>query len=101
MQEFDSEKKKQICRFLRLTAHINGAALLFTTIKSETLINKIRLTLGHLAFGATPPIFAAALDHNKPLLVPFGGDNFELIGYNSLDAVRRAFVQYFPQVATK
>lgn len=100
-KEFDTEKKKHISRFLRLTAHINGAALIFVTTRSETLINKLRGYLGHLAFGTSPPTVNAALDHNKPIVVPFGGDSFELIGYNSLDTMRRAFVQTFPQVATK
>lgn len=74
---------------------------MYATIKSETLINKVKLILAHCAFGAPLPQLTTTFDENKPLLVPCAADSFESIGASSLDSVKRSFIAAFPQVATK
>ncbi|KAB1266909.1 Cytoplasmic dynein 2 light intermediate chain 1 [Camelus dromedarius] len=49
-QDFDSEKRKVICKTLRFVAHYYGASLMFTS-KSEALLLKIRGVINQLAFG--------------------------------------------------
>jgi hypothetical protein len=38
----------------------------------------------------------AVVDPNKALVIPFGGDSFQLIGQVSLDSARSQLVQTFP-----
>uniref|UniRef100_A0A669BJ11 Cytoplasmic dynein 2 light intermediate chain 1 n=1 Tax=Oreochromis niloticus TaxID=8128 RepID=A0A669BJ11_ORENI len=50
-QEFDSDKKKVVSKTLRFIAHYYAASLVFTSIKSESLISKTKSFFLHLAFG--------------------------------------------------
>lgn len=90
--------KKIICQYLRLTAHLNGASLYLTSMKSEAMVNKLKQVLSVLSFGGSEVSIPTVFDHQKPLFIPFGGDSFQLIGYSSLDSVRRVFLQNNPQV---
>uniref|UniRef100_A0A8C7XXT3 Cytoplasmic dynein 2 light intermediate chain 1 n=1 Tax=Oryzias sinensis TaxID=183150 RepID=A0A8C7XXT3_9TELE len=49
-QDFDSEKKKVVSKTLRFIAHYHAASLIFTSIKSESLMSKIKSFFSHLAF---------------------------------------------------
>uniref|UniRef100_A0AAX7T9S1 Cytoplasmic dynein 2 light intermediate chain 1 n=1 Tax=Astatotilapia calliptera TaxID=8154 RepID=A0AAX7T9S1_ASTCA len=49
-QEFDSDKKKVVSKTLRFIAHYYVASLVFTSIKSESLISKTKSFFLHLAF---------------------------------------------------
>ena len=76
-------------------SHTKGAALYYTTTKSEVTMNRIRSVLSHIAFG-TIDAAKAILDPNKALVIPFGSDSFQLIGQISLDSVRSDLIQMFP-----
>lgn len=78
-QELDVDQKAMICKTLRYLAHSNGAMLHFWGLKSEGLSTRVKSVFSHLAFG-TALSKTSALDNSKPLIVPFGGDSFELIG---------------------
>lgn len=78
-QEFDSDKKKLISKTLRFIAHYFAASLIFTSIKSESLMSKTKVFFSHLAFtvdkGKT-----VSTDSTKPLIIPAGTDSFSQIG---------------------
>ncbi|XP_043551571.1 cytoplasmic dynein 2 light intermediate chain 1 isoform X3 [Chiloscyllium plagiosum] len=78
-QDFESEKRKVICKTLRFVAHYYGASLLFFSNKMESTISKMRTILNHLAFG-TDRSKAVSVEYNKPLFVPAGLDSLSLIG---------------------
>lgn len=77
-QDFESEKRKIICKTLRFVSHFYGASLLFTS-KSETHKGVMRLFVNHLAFGQDKSKLVS-VDHNKPLVIPAGTDSFSQIG---------------------
>ncbi|BFZ07119.1 hypothetical protein BsWGS_10158 [Bradybaena similaris] len=78
-QDFDSEKRKVICKTLRFVAHLHGASLLFFSIKQEQLVSKMRGVFSHYLFGATASK-TLKIDHNKPIFVSPGNDTLQQIG---------------------
>ncbi|CAL1577866.1 unnamed protein product [Knipowitschia caucasica] len=78
-QEFDSNQKKLICKTLRFIAHYYAASLIFTSIKSESLMSKTKVFISHLAFG-TDKGKTMSTDSTKPLIIPAGTDSFGQIG---------------------
>lgn len=111
-QNFESEKRKVVCRYLRHVAHANGASLLFASSKNEPLVSKLKATLTHLGFGSgSGSVKVSNTDHNKPLHITFGEDSFEKIDgsaptssmqvSNSYAVVKQAFTEIFPQVEQK
>ncbi|KAK8786829.1 hypothetical protein V5799_023395 [Amblyomma americanum] len=111
-QNYEPEKRKVTCRYLRHVAHANGASLLFASSKSESLISKLKTSLAYLAFGSgAGPVRASHTDYNKPLHITFGEDSFEKIDgstpasvtqvSNVYAVVKKAFTEIFPQVEQK
>lgn len=78
-QEFDSDKKKVVSKTLRFIAHYYAASLVFTSIKSESLISKTKSFFLHLAFGLERGKTVSS-DPLKPLIIPAGSDSFGQIG---------------------
>nr|XP_037275764.1 cytoplasmic dynein 2 light intermediate chain 1-like [Rhipicephalus microplus] len=75
-QNYEPEKRKVACRYLRHVAHANGASLLLTSSKNESLISRLKTNLAYLAFGSgSGPICYAV--------------------------VKKAFTEIFPQVEQK
>ncbi|KAL5486978.1 hypothetical protein EMCRGX_G019526 [Ephydatia muelleri] len=113
-QDFDSEKKKMVCKTLRFVSHINGASLQFYSSKSDALVNKVRQLLSHLAHGAAAS-HTMSMDYTKPLTVPAGSDALGQIGVPSLSSGelgkinarvplelwKQAYGGFFPQVSVK
>ena len=97
----DPEKKKLIARYLRILSHSLGSQLIFVSIKSEALMNRCRNALNHLAFGTALDSHGFLFDYTKPIVIPFGNDSFKKIGFESIDAVKRMYVQIFPQMVTE
>uniref|UniRef100_A0A8C2NN25 Cytoplasmic dynein 2 light intermediate chain 1 n=1 Tax=Capra hircus TaxID=9925 RepID=A0A8C2NN25_CAPHI len=77
-KDFDSEKRKVICKTLRFVAHYYGASLMFTS-KSEALLLKIRGVINQLAFGINKSK-SICVDQNKPLFITAGLDSLSQIG---------------------
>ncbi|XP_074142804.1 LOW QUALITY PROTEIN: cytoplasmic dynein 2 light intermediate chain 1 [Sminthopsis crassicaudata] len=77
-QDFDSEKRKIICKTLRFVSHYYGASLMFAS-KSEALLLKIRGVINQLAFGIDKSK-SISVDQNKPLFIPAGLDSLSQIG---------------------
>ncbi|XP_067900245.1 cytoplasmic dynein 2 light intermediate chain 1 [Heterodontus francisci] len=108
-QDFESEKRKVICKTLRFVAHYYGASLLFFSNKAESMISKMRAILNHLAFG-TDRSKAISIEHNKPLFVPAGLDSLSQIGSppaaevdlgkinarNPIDLWKKVYARLFP-----
>ncbi|KAF7662500.1 hypothetical protein LDENG_00234820 [Lucifuga dentata] len=78
-QEFDSDKKRVVSKTLRFIAHYYAASLIFTSIKSESLMSKTKNFFSHLAFGLDRGK-TVSCDSTKPLLIPAGSDSFTQIG---------------------
>ncbi|MEQ2235232.1 Cytoplasmic dynein 2 light intermediate chain 1 [Ilyodon furcidens] len=78
-QEFESDKKKVISKTLRFLAHYYTASLIFTSIKSESLMSKTKSFFSHLAFGLERGK-TVSCDYSKPLIIPAGADSFSQIG---------------------
>lgn len=77
-QDFESEKRKIICKTLRFVSHYYGASLMFTS-KTEPHMAKTRALINHLAFGLERSK-SVSIDLNKPLFVPTGMDSLSHIG---------------------
>ncbi|XP_069686757.1 cytoplasmic dynein 2 light intermediate chain 1 [Periplaneta americana] len=114
-QDFDSEKKKVVCRCLRYVAHTLGATLQFYSLKDSGLVKKAKDLLSHHAFGG-PPVKSISQDYNKPLLIPAGSDSMQQIGGlgstktgaitskgpgAAIDRWKHIFTTHFPQEATE
>ncbi|XP_054885868.1 cytoplasmic dynein 2 light intermediate chain 1 isoform X2 [Poeciliopsis prolifica] len=78
-QDFDSDEKKVIRKTLRFLAHYYAASLIFTSIKSESLMSKTKSFFSHLAFGLDRGK-TVSCDSSKPLIIPAGSDSFSQIG---------------------
>ncbi|XP_068184394.1 cytoplasmic dynein 2 light intermediate chain 1 [Antennarius striatus] len=78
-QELDSDKRKVVSKTLRFVAHYYAASLIFTSIKSESLMSKTKSFFSHLAFGVDRSKTVSS-DPAKPLIIPAGSDSFSQIG---------------------
>uniref|UniRef100_A0A672JRY4 Dynein, cytoplasmic 2, light intermediate chain 1 n=1 Tax=Salarias fasciatus TaxID=181472 RepID=A0A672JRY4_SALFA len=112
-QEFDSDKKKVVSKTLRFIAHYYAASLIFTSIKSESLMSKTKSFFSHLAFGLEKGK-SVSTDSSKPLIIPAGADSFSQIGSppttdvditslhakNPKDLWKKVYERVFPQQST-
>ncbi|XP_028983267.1 cytoplasmic dynein 2 light intermediate chain 1 isoform X2 [Betta splendens] len=112
-QEFDSEMKKVVSKTMRFIAHYYAASLIFTSIKSESLMSKAKGFFSHFAFGLDRGK-AVSCESNKPLIIPAGSDSFNQIGSpplvdvdisslhakNPKDLWRKVYERVFPQEST-
>uniref|UniRef100_A0A8C4NWS4 Cytoplasmic dynein 2 light intermediate chain 1 n=1 Tax=Dicentrarchus labrax TaxID=13489 RepID=A0A8C4NWS4_DICLA len=112
-QELDSDKRKVVCKTLRFVAHYYAASLIFTSIKSETLMSKTKSFFSHLAFGLDRGK-TMSCDSTKPLIIPAGSDSFSQIGSppttdvditslhakNPKDLWKKVYERVFPQEST-
>lgn len=110
-QEFDSDKKKLISKTLRFVAHYYAASLIFSSIKSESLMSKTKGFFSHLAFGVDKGK-TVSTDSTKPLIIPAGSDSFSQIGSppmsdvtslhakNPKDLWKKVYECIFPQETT-
>ncbi|KAK7902072.1 hypothetical protein WMY93_018841 [Mugilogobius chulae] len=64
---------------LRFIAHYYAASLIFTSIKSESLMSKTKSFFSHFAFGVDKGK-TVSTDSTKPLMIPAGADSFSQIG---------------------
>ncbi|XP_028278955.1 cytoplasmic dynein 2 light intermediate chain 1 isoform X2 [Parambassis ranga] len=78
-QELDSDKRKVVSKTLRFIAHYYAASLIFTSIKSESLMSKTKSFFSHLAFGLDRGK-TVSCESTKPLIIPAGSDSFSQIG---------------------
>lgn len=77
----DPAIKKNTAIRLRAIAHSVGAALLYHSNRSAELTQALRHTLNHFAFKSPEvPIRKTVKDHNYPLMIWFGADNWDDIG---------------------
>ncbi|KAK9541334.1 hypothetical protein VZT92_001387 [Zoarces viviparus] len=112
-QEFDSDKRKVVCKTLRFVAHYYAASLIFTSIKSENLMSKTKSFFAHQAFGLDRGK-TVSLDSTKPLVIAAGSDSFNQIGSphstdvditslhakNPKDLWKKVYERVFPQENT-
>lgn len=112
-QELESEKRKVVCKTLRFIAHHHAASLVFTSIKSVSLMSRTKSFFSHLAFGLDRGK-TVSLDPAKPLVVPAGSDSFSQIGSppmtevdittlhakNPMDLWKKVYERIFPQEST-
>ncbi|XP_029305964.1 cytoplasmic dynein 2 light intermediate chain 1 [Cottoperca gobio] len=112
-QEFDSEKRKVVSKTLRFIAHYYAASLIFTSIKTESLMSKTKSFFSHLAFGLDRGK-TMCCDSTKPLIIPAGSDSFSQIGSpsstdvditslhakNPKDLWKKVYERVFPQENT-
>ncbi|XP_033736080.1 cytoplasmic dynein 2 light intermediate chain 1-like isoform X1 [Pecten maximus] len=113
-QDFDSEKRKVICKTLRFIAHIHGASLQFFSIKQEQQVNKMRALISHHLF-ETSLSKTLQTEHNKPIQVAAGHDSLQQIGTpplsdkdvgrinakNPMQLWKHAYIAKFPQEASE
>ncbi|XP_062509413.1 cytoplasmic dynein 2 light intermediate chain 1-like [Corticium candelabrum] len=114
VQDFDSEKRKVICKLLRFIAHTNGATLQFCSVKSSALVSRCNGLISSLVFGTSPSRFIQ-VDPSKPLLVPAGSDSLGSIGApllpsgdishisakNPYELWKQSYTGFFPQEMAK
>ncbi|XP_059477190.1 cytoplasmic dynein 2 light intermediate chain 1 [Neocloeon triangulifer] len=78
-QDFETEKKKVICRCLRFAALSLGASLYFSTTKDSAVVKRIKEDLLHKSFDSHASKNVCQ-DVSKPLAIPCGIDTVQLIG---------------------
>uniref|UniRef100_A0A8R1IYY7 Dynein light intermediate chain n=1 Tax=Caenorhabditis japonica TaxID=281687 RepID=A0A8R1IYY7_CAEJA len=78
-QNFESEKRRHLCQYLRFLAYFYGANLMMYSSKMEQFPKLVKNMTSHFAFGTVCPQ-GYMVDHNKPMFVKCGFDNFESIG---------------------
>jgi len=112
-QEFDSEKRKIICKTLRFVAHTNGATLQFFSLKIENLVTRLRALITNHLFGTTPSK-QMQQEYSKPLMIPAGLDSLAAIGNvplsdkdigrvnarRPIELWKHCFTSFFPQTNT-
>uniref|UniRef100_A0A665WUP9 Cytoplasmic dynein 2 light intermediate chain 1 n=1 Tax=Echeneis naucrates TaxID=173247 RepID=A0A665WUP9_ECHNA len=112
-QELDSDKRKVVSKTLRFVAHYYASSLIFTSIKSESLMSKTKSFFSHLAFGLERGK-TVSFDSTKPLIIPAGSDSFSQIGSppatdlditslhakNPKDLWKKVYERVFPQENT-
>eukprot|EP00929_Paragymnodinium_shiwhaense_P108627 TRINITY_DN74941_c0_g1_i1.p1 TRINITY_DN74941_c0_g1~~TRINITY_DN74941_c0_g1_i1.p1 ORF type:complete len:377 (+),score=87.38 TRINITY_DN74941_c0_g1_i1:101-1231(+) len=79
----DPEKRKSLCRALRHFAHVNGAALVFSSTKDKAAMNNVRGVLRQMLFGATSKTGLPEnpqTDPSKPICIIGGKDSYQAIG---------------------
>lgn len=101
LTDVDPEKRKGLCRILRYYAHVNGASLVFASVKEKTSMNSVRALLRQLLFGVTAKKdIPEQLDPSKPLCVVAGKDSLQAIGVpqggGSIHQWRDLAAQLFP-----
>uniref|UniRef100_A0A2C9KJ07 Cytoplasmic dynein 2 light intermediate chain 1 n=1 Tax=Biomphalaria glabrata TaxID=6526 RepID=A0A2C9KJ07_BIOGL len=109
-QDFDSDKRKTICKTLRFLAHIHGASLQFFSTKQEQLVSRMKGVLSFYLFDTTVSK-TIQVDHNKPIFVSAGQDALQQIGTpplndgdvgkvqarNPMELWKMAYTSHFPQ----
>ncbi|KAH9491426.1 Cytoplasmic dynein 2 light intermediate chain 1 [Bulinus truncatus] len=109
-QDFDSEKRKTICKTLRFLAHIHGSSLQFFSTKQEQLVSRMKSIFSFYLFD-TSASKTIQVDHNKPIFVSAGQDALQQIGTpplkdedvgkaqarNPMELWKIAFAYHFPQ----
>lgn len=81
LSDVDPEKRKGLCRILRYFAHVNGASLVFSSVKDKSAMNAVRSVLRQLLFGVVAKKETLEqLDPSKPLCVVAGKDSLQAIG---------------------
>ncbi|CAL1536933.1 unnamed protein product, partial [Lymnaea stagnalis] len=112
-QDFDSEKRKIICKTLRFLAHVHGANLQFYSSKQDQLVKRMKGMLSYYLFD-TNASKTVQVDHNKPLFIFGGQDTLQQIGTppisegdigkthvkNPIDLWKVAFTSHFPQTSS-
>lgn len=83
-QDFEPEKRKIICKTIRFVAHVNGAGVLFTSDKVDSLVHRCRALVGSMAFKSSASR-SVAVDHMAPLIVPAASDTLSQIGAPPID----------------
>jgi len=81
LTDVDPEKRKGLCKILRYYAHVNGASLVFSSVKDKGSLNSVRTLLRQLLFGvAAKKDFPEQLDPSKPICILSSKDNLHAIG---------------------
>ncbi|KAE9549440.1 hypothetical protein FO519_007353 [Halicephalobus sp. NKZ332] len=108
-QNYETERKKTLYKFLRFFAHIHGATILTFIPSAEGVVSKCKALLSHYGFRDGRPSLQQNTDVMKPLVVPAGSDSLEAIGTMSgvvnppsthKEALRQwkeAIEEHFPQ----
>jgi len=106
LAEVDPEKKRSLCHALRYFAHVNGASLVFSSVKEKDGMVGTRAILRKLIFGVdAKSSHVDQLDPAKPIAVLAGKDSLEAIGKphgaSAPDKAWRDIVKtYFPDTQT-
>lgn len=96
----DPQKKKSLCSALRFFAHVNGASLVFTSLKDKAPMNAMRGILRQLLFGVAAKGGATEqLDPSKPIYISAGKDNLASINTGASGTAqswRELIISQFP-----
>ncbi|XP_073990322.1 cytoplasmic dynein 2 light intermediate chain 1 isoform X2 [Rhodnius prolixus] len=102
-QEFEPEKKRVICQFLRYLSHVNSGFLFFYSNKQSNLSKSAKEIMSNYAFDV-PIKSQEQFEYNKPLWIAPGADSFEAIEGKvdmdlapSMEKYRDLLNNYFPQ----
>lgn len=76
-QNFESEKRRHLCQFLRFLAYSYGANLMMFSSRMEQFPKLVKNMTSHFAFGTVCPQ-GYMTDHNKPMFVKCGFDSLEV-----------------------
>lgn len=77
--QFESVKKKQLCLALRYIAHINGADLVFGSVREKLPSQLYRALISYQVFEGGP-VGRVEKNPNNPIHLPASTDSFSSIG---------------------
>ena len=77
--KFESVQKKSVCLALRYIAHMNGADLVFSSVREKAPSQLYRALLSHHVFEGGP-LGKVEKNQNAAVHVPAGQDSFGSIG---------------------
>uniref|UniRef100_A0A3P8Y8M9 Cytoplasmic dynein 2 light intermediate chain 1 n=1 Tax=Esox lucius TaxID=8010 RepID=A0A3P8Y8M9_ESOLU len=102
-QDFDSEKRKVICKTLRFIAHYYAASLIFTSIKFESSMSKTKSLFTQL--NVTPPKCYSNTNYFISLYIPGPPQSKDvdigtLHAKNPFDLWKKVFEAVFPPEST-
>jgi len=106
LADVDPEKKRSLCLALRFFAHVNGASLVFSSVREKDGMVGARAILRKLIFGVeAKSSHVEQLDPAKPITVLAGRDRLEAIGKphgasEPAKAWRDIVKTYFPDTHT-
>lgn len=100
-QDFDSDDRKVINRFLRCFASSLAASLIYTSTRQDSLMTRFKSFLSSITSLSKVEKQDARVDHSKPLWIVFGRDLLEDLNGETVGSARNSVENRWKQLAVE